>query len=365
MSWSNHIYDWTIFGAKCAGALVVFGLYQLYINQDNILYIPNPPGMPKTPDENPKYLRSPLEWTVSGNRATSQTPMMEKLTFLEEFIVTDDNISIHTWIILQKESRKCPTLVYFHGNAGNMGFRLPNAAQMYAKAGINIVMVDYRGYGSSSGTPNEKGLNLDGEAVIKFLSKHPKLNGSKLIMFGRSLGGAVAISLAHKFPELVSGVIVENTFLSIAAMVDTLMPLIAPAKGLILRIGWHSETLIKDLKQPIMFISGLKDELVPPVHMKKLHKLAVRSKYRYWFEVPTGTHNETFIAAGMQYYLRLKEFCLIVDSGVSDNNDGDNNNNNNSGSNDVKYVGRGGEDNGGSSAEIGSIPTMTKNLNVK
>lgn len=362
MSWSSYIYDWTVFGTQCAGVLVAFGLYQLYVNQDKILYIPNPPGMPKTPDENPRYLRSPLEWDITGNRANHNTPMDKKLTFLEEFIVTDDNISIHTWIILQKESRKCPTLVYFHGNAGNMGFRLPNAAQMYAKAGINVVMVDYRGYGSSSGTPNEKGLNLDGDAVIKFLSKHPKLHGSKLIMFGRSLGGAVAISLAHRYPNLVSGVIVENTFLSIAAMVDTLMPLIAPAKGLILRIGWNSELLIQELQQPIMFISGLKDELVPPIHMKKLHTLAVKSKYRYWFEVPTGTHNETFIAAGMQYYLRLKEFCSIVDDGVSDK-DGSSNGSNSS--KDVKYVGREEDNSGSGSGEQGSIPTMTRNLNVK
>lgn len=75
--------------------------------------------------------------------------------------------------------------------------------------------------------------------------------------FGRSLGGAVAISLAHRFPKLVSAVIVENTFLSIDAMVDHLMPAVAWLKGLVLRMHWDSCTKIIDLEQPIMFISGI------------------------------------------------------------------------------------------------------------
>lgn len=77
-----------------------------------------------------------------------------------------------------------------------------------------------------------------------------------MIAFGRSLGGAVAISLAERFPQQVSAVIVENTFLSVGAMVDVLMPLLAPLKSLVLRIGWHSDLKIRQLRQPIMFISG-------------------------------------------------------------------------------------------------------------
>jgi pimeloyl-ACP methyl ester carboxylesterase len=80
--------------------------------------------------------------------------------------------------------------------------------------------------------------------------------GSPMIAFGRSLGGAVAISLAERFPTLVAGVIVENTFLSIDAMVDHLMPAVAWLKGLVLRMHWDSFKKIATLSQPIMFISG-------------------------------------------------------------------------------------------------------------
>ncbi len=77
-----------------------------------------------------------------------------------------------------------------------------------------------------------------------------------MIAFGRSLGGAVSVSLAHRFPELVSAVIVENTFLSVGAMVDVLMPYVRLLKGLVLRIKWDSDVKIAQLKQPILFISG-------------------------------------------------------------------------------------------------------------
>lgn len=78
-----------------------------------------------------------------------------------------------------------------------------------------------------------------------------------MIVFGRSLGGAIAIWLAKKFPEYVSGVIVENTFLSINAMVDVMLPFLKPIKALVLRIKWDSDKLIQYVNQPILFISGM------------------------------------------------------------------------------------------------------------
>ena len=84
-----------------------------------------------------------------------------------------------------------------------------------------------------------------------------RLQGSPLIAFGRSLGGAVSIALAARRPDDIQAVIVENTFLSVSAMVDTLMPAVAFLKSIVLRIGWNSGSLIGTLKQPILFISGM------------------------------------------------------------------------------------------------------------
>lgn len=83
-----------------------------------------------------------------------------------------------------------------------------------------------------------------------------RLKNCPVIVFGRSLGGAVSFYLAEKYPDLVHGIIVENTFLSISAMVDILMPFLKPLKNLLLTINWKSEEIIANLKQPIYFISG-------------------------------------------------------------------------------------------------------------
>lgn len=250
----------------------------------------------------------PSDWNRQGNlrRGTEQG-----ISYEEHYLVTKDNVKIHTWLLLHDEDPSAaprPTLIYFHGNAGNMGFRLPNAAKMFHYAKINVLMVDYRGYGHSEGRPTEAGLQADAEACLSLLRGHSALQGSKVVVFGRSLGGAVALYLAKRFPGEVAGVVVENTFLSISAMTDLLMPIVRPLKPLLLRMFWDNEAVVADVEQPILFISGDRDELVPPAHMRKLHEVALRSKHRELFRVASGGHNDTFEKAGMAYYLRLQAF---------------------------------------------------------
>lgn len=110
--------------------------------------------------------------------------------------------------------------------------------------------------GNSVGTPNETGLNIDADTVLLYAVKHPKLRNSKMVVFGQSLGGAVAISLAHRYPELVSGVILENTFKSISSMVDIMMPYLKTLKAYVLNIKWNSDEKIDQLTMPLLFISG-------------------------------------------------------------------------------------------------------------
>lgn len=98
---------------------------------------------------------------------------------------------------------------------------------------------------------------LSGIADVRvFPHRLPRLVNSPLVVFGRSLGGAVSVWLAEKYPGKVSAVVLENTFLSVSAMVDVLMPLVAPLKSLVLRIKWESDKSIRNVKQPILFISG-------------------------------------------------------------------------------------------------------------
>jgi abhydrolase domain-containing protein 13 len=178
---------------------------------------------------------------------------------------------------------KIPTIVFFHGNAGNIGLRLPNALQMLQYLGANVLLVEYRGYGDSDDAQiNEAGLKLDSEAALQFIRTHPQVDPNQIFIFGRSLGGSVAFHLAQYAERKgipIAGVIVENTFLSIAAMVDTLMPYVAPFKALILRIGWRSELIVPHLTVPILYLAGARDELVPHSHMLELYKKSSQSRY--------------------------------------------------------------------------------------
>lgn len=120
--------------------------------------------------------------------------------------------------------------------------------------------------------------------------------------------GAVAIDLANYAEETgiqLAGVMVENTFTSIAAMVDHLMPFLAPFKFLVLRIGWNSAQIVPKLNVPILYLAGLRDELVPHSHMLDLFNASKLGKLHV---IPNGTHNETWVKGGPRYWDAIKAF---------------------------------------------------------
>jgi len=314
----KSLLSWLFFGTKVFGGILLTITILIYANQDRLLYFPNVPNMPKSPDDNPPGYNSPGDWTVSGRVHDARNPKSDDppIPFEDTMITTSDGQQIHTWLLLQDDAENSPTMIYFHGNAGNMGFRLQNAAEFYAGAKTNILMMDYRGYGKSTGTPNESGIKLDAEAVLLHVRKHPRLKKSPVVMFGRSLGGAVSFYLAEKFPSDVAGVIVENTFLSIGAMVDVLMPYLTLIKPFVLRIKWDNDEKAPHVRQPILFIAGERDELVPPFHMTKLFDLAKNAKHRQMFTVHNGRHNDTWERGGKKYYLTVKEFLDKHISGI-------------------------------------------------
>eukprot|EP00607_Mallomonas_marina_P008257 CAMPEP_0182417158 /NCGR_PEP_ID=MMETSP1167-20130531/1550_1 /TAXON_ID=2988 /ORGANISM="Mallomonas Sp, Strain CCMP3275" /LENGTH=463 /DNA_ID=CAMNT_0024590499 /DNA_START=161 /DNA_END=1552 /DNA_ORIENTATION=- len=307
----NDIASFVVNSLVIVGGIGVFAIALLYANQDKMLYIPNPPGFPKEPRSNPRGFSSPSEWTRRGRRCKHKTDP-QSIPYEEHFLETSDGKKIHVWLLLQDNSMDVPTIIYFHGNAANMGLRLKNVAEMYAVTGANILMMDYRGYGSSEGVPSEKGLNIDASTVLLFACTHPKLKGSPMVAFGRSLGGAVSLSLSSNHPTLVDGIILENTFTSVAEMVDVLMPWVARLKHLVLRIGWHSDRVIASLSQPILFISGDSDQLVPPSHMTSLYHHATKTTLKDFYSVLGGTHNDTWEVGGMEYYKKISDFLKRV-----------------------------------------------------
>jgi dipeptidyl aminopeptidase/acylaminoacyl peptidase len=155
-SLGDQFISWFSFGSKIAIGLVVAAAGLLYVHQEKLLYMPYPPNFPRTPKENPPGYISPTDYTIDGllRGHSSATP----IPYAEHFVTTKDGAKIHTWLLLRSNSNTVPTLIYFHGNAGNMGFRLKNAAEMYSLANMNILMVDYRGYGKIQGSPKTQPL---------------------------------------------------------------------------------------------------------------------------------------------------------------------------------------------------------------
>lgn len=208
------------------------------------------------------------------------------------------------------------TVVMFAPNAGNIGHTLPLVEAIYNKLGYNVVTYSYRGYGLSTGTADEKGLKIDAQTVLRYLADDPIIGKTKLVLYGRSLGGAVAIYTATlpAAANFVSGIILENTFLSIPKLLPSVIPLLKFFKFLVTQ-KWDSEKNILDVPKNIklLFLSGAADDLVPPEQHKMLFDLAPCTQ-KFFKSLPNGTHNDTVMQDG--YWLDFNKFCVICETGA-------------------------------------------------
>lgn len=161
----------------------------------------------------------------------------------------------------------------FHGNGMDHSDFLHHAKH-YFRYGCNVLTVSYRGYGESEGMPSEKGLQRDAQAVLDFVWNDCKLSKIPIIVYGLSLGGAVAIDVTSKNPDKVSALILENTFTSIPDIVHD-WPVIGPFSFFCTQ-RWNSASKLPRIPPslPILFCSGRDDTLVPCGHMDNLWKIA-------------------------------------------------------------------------------------------
>jgi len=164
-----------------------------------------------------------------------------------------------------KQFARNVTILMFHGNAGNIGYRLPIAKILSEEMGCNVLMLQYRGYGRSTGAPNEKGLTIDAQAGLDYIRQRKELGRTKIVIYGQSLGGAVGVGLAAKNQGEgdIAGMILENTFTSIRKLIPSAFP---PARFLapFCHQVWPTEDMLPQIREiPILFLSGLQDEIVP------------------------------------------------------------------------------------------------------
>ncbi|BGO94234.1 bem46 protein, variant [Rhodotorula toruloides] len=219
-----------------------------------------------------------------------------------------DGTKIKAFVILARDKpEERPTVLLLHANAGNVGHRLPIAKVFWQKMRCNVVMLSYRGYGHSEGSPTEKGIKLDAQTCLDYLKSRRELEKTDVWLYGQSIGGAVAVWLASQNAERVRGLIIENTFLSLPKLIPHLLPFLRPFLPLLLTEIWPSEHHIARLPRlfPVLFLAGAKDELVVPGQMRGLWDVC-GSERKEWKEYEEGTHNDT--CAQPHYFADIASF---------------------------------------------------------
>ncbi len=228
----------------------------------------------------------------------SRDPGAVGLGFSTLTLATEDGTAIEAWWIPYRgpaEDREI-TVVTFHGNAGTMADRLEHTRLLH-DLGVSILTVEYRGYGNSEGSPSEEGFAQDARAGLAEARRRAPAN--KVVIHGRSLGGAIATRLAATQPA--DGLIIESTFTSLADMAGrTGIPL---ARRLV-AYDFDSLAHMRSVTAPVLVVHGEQDELIPLSMGEALRDAAGAE----WLAIPGGQHNDTWVVGGATYWQKLASF---------------------------------------------------------
>lgn len=210
------------------------------------------------------------------------------------WLTTPDHLGIHGWWFANRGAELAT--LFLHGNAGNVTHRGDHALAI-AQAGSSVLVLDYRGYGKSTGAPAESGLYRDADAAYDWV-RAAGFSGDRLILHGESLGSAVATELATRRPS--AGLVLESPFTSLTDMANTVVPFLG---GAFLR-GFDTWTRIKSVHVPVLIVHGTADEIVPISQGKRIFAAANEPK-TFW-PVKGAGHNDLLDRAGTEYVARLK-----------------------------------------------------------
>jgi fermentation-respiration switch protein FrsA (DUF1100 family) len=209
---------------------------------------------------------------------------------------TSDGVGLHAWW-LAKPGASLATL-HLHGNGGNITHRSLSAKHILA-AGSSLLLLDYRGYGKSDGTPTEQGLYRDADAGYEWLVEKGYAP-AQIVLHGESLGTVVALEIAVRKP--CAGVVLEAPLTSAKAVAGRVLPLLGP----LLIWGYDSKSRIVRLKAPLFIIHGDADEVIAYEFGQELYQEAPGRK-SFW-TIRGGTHNDLHVLGGEEFPERLREF---------------------------------------------------------
>ncbi|MEE9523165.1 MAG: alpha/beta hydrolase [Thermodesulfovibrionales bacterium] len=232
----------------------------------------------------------------------SITPSDIGLMFEDVTLTTEDGKSISAWYIPADNARG--VLLFCHGNAGNISHRL-DSIRIFHDLDLSVLIFDYRGYGNSNGSPSEKGTYYDAEAAWNYLVGERYINPGKIILFGRSLGGAVASMMAVRHRP--GALIIESGFTSVPDIGKKLFPFL-PVR-LISRYDYNARMNVQQVNIPKLFIHSPDDEIIAYEHGRKLFESATGPKD---FLQITGDHNYGFLNSGKLYTEGLDRFISNI-----------------------------------------------------
>jgi len=225
------------------------------------------------------------------------SPKTAGLPYEEIYFETSDNKRLNSWFIPNDKAKF--TLIFCHGNAGNISHRIEKILLLH-KLGLNVFIFDYRGYGKSQGSPCESGLYKDAIAAYNYLTKKREISEDDIILYGESIGGAVAIDLAHKVK--VRALITEETFTSIRDMVKVAYPFLP---YFIFSSRFNCISKIREVECSKLVIHSIDDEIVPFYLGERLFNAAKPPKK---FLKIRGSHNTAFLDSKKQFTEGIKSF---------------------------------------------------------
>jgi fermentation-respiration switch protein FrsA (DUF1100 family) len=266
---------WWILKMALIFALAYAGLAALvYFQQDRLLYYPN------------------------MGREIAATPARLGLGFEDLAIGTEDGETLHAWWIPARNARGAVLL--FHGNAGNISHRL-DYAEMFDALDFSTLLVEYRGYGRSTGSPSEQGTYRDAAAGWRWLTETKGIPAGDIVLFGESLGGAVAAWLAARDPP--GALVLASTFTSVpdlAAQIYSFLPV-----RLLSRYRYDTLDALARVRAPVLVAHSRDDEIVPYSHGERLFAAAREPKS---FLELRGGHNDGFIFTRPEWVSALGAF---------------------------------------------------------
>lgn len=228
------------------------------------------------------------------------TPKNIGLSYEDLYIKTEDGESLNAWFVPAKDAEI--TLLYFTGRAGNLSDTV-SLIKIFNSMGINVFSFDYRGYGNSSGKPNEKGLYKDGRAAFDYLLTRKDINKDKIVAYGKSLGGPVAADLCLR--RKLAGLILEGSLASLRTYVGDMGGFL-PTE-LLVSEKFNTIAKVQKIHIPKLIVHGMDDDVIPFAEGRLIFNKAGLPKEFLPYD---GGHDDEVFITSESYKNRLNKFFL-------------------------------------------------------